>query len=57
METLASSVVFGGADDLWKSFQKKLNDFVNDKDNGGCPALKLSVFSLAISVVARNKKD
>ncbi|HLV47160.1 MAG TPA: hypothetical protein VKY32_08995 [Flavobacterium sp.] len=33
MEFLASSQMFGGADDLWTSFQNKTNQFIND--NGG----------------------
>ena len=39
MKLLASSTIFGGADDLWQSFQEKLNDFVNDPANGGSSSI------------------
>src|SRR5690606_7920022 len=31
LETLASSIIFGGADDLWESFQTKTKQFVNNR--------------------------
>jgi len=32
---LAENVAFAGADNLWKSFQEEMNEFINSPENGG----------------------